>query len=581
MKKKLLRYLSVIITGIVIVSTMVPSSLVFATAIDGDIDTSFSIGSWFDGWVLTTLIQSDHHILVGWTFKYYEWWQYSPKLIRLNPDWAPDWNFHVWNGFNGSVNALVIDTNGYIIVWGDFTGYDWYAVNHIARIQPNWNFDSTFNNWWSGLNGSVHALAIDSNGSILIGGNFSSYNWITANNIVRIKSNWGFDWGFYMWSGFNAMVNAIAIQSDGKIIVGWAFSQYQWVSAHNIVRLRFPDWGNAGLMWTGFNKDVNSLAIDSNNTIYAGGQFTSYNWQSTPYMAHLLSDWNLDGGFNNANVAWWFDSPVLAITLKTNDDIFLGWWFTSYNWISSNHILRIDSMWNVNSNFTTWTGFNNGVTSISLQDDGNPIVGWWFTNYQWTTTNYITKLVANTVYGGGSSGGWTPSWPSGSSGWGNIIWNLRLDITKTAGSCVYGTSLYIGAHQSQYAAYDMTGDTFSGAGASTLFSCKDTEGLSDWTMTMQASGTLKDGVSALHDIPANNVSMVAATNQVTAGSCTTGTNLNTWGIIGTTPGTILHKSWNIGDICTIDSTSVNLAVHIDAHQAVGTYTGTLVLNMPF
>ncbi|MEI8007882.1 MAG: hypothetical protein WCI00_00015 [bacterium] len=45
MKKKLLRYLSVIITGIVIVSTMVPSSLVFATAIDGDIDTSFTIGS--------------------------------------------------------------------------------------------------------------------------------------------------------------------------------------------------------------------------------------------------------------------------------------------------------------------------------------------------------------------------------------------------------------------------------------------------------------------------------------------------------------------------------------------------------
>ncbi len=162
-----------------------------------------------------------------------------------------------------------------------------------------------------------------------------------------------------------------------------------------------------------------------------------------------------------------------------------------------------------------------------------------------------------------------------------VAGNVSLDITVTSGQCRYGTSLYIGAHQSQYAAYDMTGDTFSGAGASTLFSCKDTEGLSDWTMTMQASGTLKDGVSALHDIPANNVSMVAATNQVTAGSCTTGTNLNTWGIIGTTPGTILHKSWNIGDICTIDSTSVNLAVHIDAHQAVGTYTGTLVLNMPF
>ncbi len=157
--------------------------------------------------------------------------------------------------------------------------------------------------------------------------------------------------------------------------------------------------------------------------------------------------------------------------------------------------------------------------------------------------------------------------------------DVSLRITTTSWSCVYGTSLYIGEHPAQYAAYDMTGNTFSGGGVSTLFSCTDTEGLAYWTMTMQATTDLSDANS--HTIPKNNVSMIAATNYLYTGACTVGTNQNSWIAIGTTGATILNKASQLGDICTINSDSVNLAVHIDAHQAVGVYTGELTLNMPF
>ena len=162
-----------------------------------------------------------------------------------------------------------------------------------------------------------------------------------------------------------------------------------------------------------------------------------------------------------------------------------------------------------------------------------------------------------------------------------VAGDVSLEITTTSGTCVYGTSLYIGAHAAQYDMYDMTGDKFWGSATPTLFSCADTEGLPFFTMTMQASGTLKDGVSSTHDIPANNVSMIAQTNYLYTGACTIGTNQDNWAPIGTNPGTILNKSWYVGDICTVNSDFVNLAVHIDAHQAVGVYTGDLVLNMPF
>ena len=162
-------------------------------------------------------------------------------------------------------------------------------------------------------------------------------------------------------------------------------------------------------------------------------------------------------------------------------------------------------------------------------------------------------------------------WALGSHG--SSTWNLRLQITTTSWSCSYGTSLYIGSHQSQYAAYNMTGSNFSSA-----FSCIDTEWLSDWTMTMQATTDLSNGSQT---ISKNNISIIASPNYVTDGACSTGTNDTSWISIGTNPGTILWKSSGHWDICTVKSDTVNLAVHIPTSQAVGLYTGTLTLNMPF
>ena len=89
-----------------------------------------------------------------------------------------------------------------------------------------------------------------------------------------------------------------------------------------------------------------------------------------------------------------------------------------------------------------------------------------------------------------------------------------MEITKTVGTCVYGTSLYIGSHAAQFDAYDMTGNNFTSA-----FYCSDTEGIDSWTMTIQATSPLSDG-NPSHDIPADNVTMIAAENHVTAGNCT-------------------------------------------------------------
>ena len=62
--------------------------------------------------------------------------------------------------------------------------------------------------------------------------------------------------------------------------------------------------------------------------------------------------------------------------------------------------------------------------------------------------------------------------------------------------------------------------------------------------------------------------MVASNNYVNIDACITGQNDTSWISIGTTPGIILNKQDVNGNICTIKSDTVNLAVHIPENQAV-------------
>ena len=95
---------------------------------------------------------------------------------------------------------------------------------------------------------------------------------------------------------------------------------------------------------------------------------------------------------------------------------------------------------------------------------------------------------------------------------------------------------------------------------------------------MQATTDLSNGSQT---IPNTNVYMIASENYISEWVCTIDTNQTTWSEIATTPGTILNKTAGPWDICTVVSDSVNLAVQVPAAQAVGLYTGELLLNMPF
>jgi hypothetical protein len=79
--------------------------------------------------------------------------------------------------------------------------------------------------------------------------------------------------------------------------------------------------------------------------------------------------------------------------MTLNGKIIAGGLFTSYNGISRNHILRLNSDGTLDNSFSTGIGLNNSVYSFGIQSTGKIIAGGPFSSFEGTTTNGILRLI--------------------------------------------------------------------------------------------------------------------------------------------------------------------------------------------
>ena len=90
--------------------------------------------------------------------------------------------------------------------------------NYIGRLNPDGTLDTSFN---PGADGSVEALAIQADGKIVVGGSFSTLGGGARKYIGRLNADGTLDTGFD--PGADNFVLALAVQADGKILVGGYF----------------------------------------------------------------------------------------------------------------------------------------------------------------------------------------------------------------------------------------------------------------------------------------------------------------------------------------------------------------------
>jgi uncharacterized delta-60 repeat protein len=372
---------------------------------DGSIDNSFVIGTGFGGFIYSIQLQSDGKILTGGNFSTYSGVSRG-SIVRLNTNGSIDNSFVIGSGFNNIVFTIKIQTDGKILVGGNFTSYSGVSRSRIVRLNTNGSVDTSFV-IGTGFNIQVNTIELQSDGKILVGGNFSTYSGVNRNNIIRLNTDGSIDTSFVIGTGFNNNVQTILLQSDGKILVGGAFSDYNSFSNLRLIRLTSNgsidgnqcnriavlndngNFNNSFVIGTGFNSPVLSITLQADGKILVGGQYNEYSGVSSNYIIRLNSDGSIDESFV---IGTGFNQVVFTIELQSDGKILVGGGYNEYSGVSSNRIIRLNTDGSVDNSFVIGAGFNDGVRSVTLQSDGKILVGGIFTQYSGVSSNYIIRL---------------------------------------------------------------------------------------------------------------------------------------------------------------------------------------------
>jgi len=183
---------------------------------DGNLDDSFKP---YPAVVGRLAVLADQRVLVA-----------GAGLTRLHADGARDTNFVAGPFSGGDIRTFAVQADGHILVGGYFTNVQSHARAHIARLWPNGQVDASFNPPPSTSVDSeyaVDAIAVQTDGRILVGGNFNTMGGLPYGALARLDPNGSLDETFPPITGLqedgDGGVNSIVIQDQTRAVVGGVF----------------------------------------------------------------------------------------------------------------------------------------------------------------------------------------------------------------------------------------------------------------------------------------------------------------------------------------------------------------------
>ncbi len=358
--------------------------------------TSFNIGSGFNGVIWSMAVQSDNKILAGGAFTTFTG-STNNRFIRINTDGTKDSTFNIGSGFGGSVLYFALQSDGKIIVGGSYTTFTGSTNNRLIRLNTDGTKDSTFNIGSGFGTSSVTRVAVQADGKILVGGDFTTFTGSTNNRFIRLNSNGTKDSTFNIGTGFNGIIRSIYYQTDGKILVGGDFTTFTGSTNNHLIRLNSNGTKDTTFsVGTAFGSSSviapYTIAVQSDGKILLGGTFTTFTGSTNNYIIRLNSNGTKDTTFNLGSA---FNSDLLSIVVQADSKIICGGDFTTFTGSSNNRFIRLNSDGTKDSTFNIGTGFNAvsfGVQSIAVNTNGEIFVGGDYSTYNGSSTNRLIQL---------------------------------------------------------------------------------------------------------------------------------------------------------------------------------------------
>jgi uncharacterized delta-60 repeat protein len=345
-----------------------------------------------NGLVQTIVVQTDGRILVGGSFGTIGG-QGRSYLARLDPTTGLADSFNP--NPNNIVRSIAEQADGKIVAGGQFTFIGGQFRNFIARLDATTGLADSFN---PSANNQVYSIAIQPDGRILAGGLFNGANSIggqARNYLARLNEITGLADSFdpNVTSG---IVFAISLQDDGKIVAGGIFASLSpnggaAVTRNNIARLEKDGRLDQTLNLNMVGTVVGAIAVQPDGKFLIGGEFTSVLGVPRTNIARLHTDGTLDTVFNpNANGA------VNSIVVLGDGKILVGGAFSGPNSIGGaarNYIARLDGVTGAADSFDPQ--INGGISSMTTQGDGKILICGSFTNVGGLARKYLARLNSN------------------------------------------------------------------------------------------------------------------------------------------------------------------------------------------
>ncbi len=229
------------------------------------------------------------------------------------------------------------------------------------------------------------AMAVQPDGRIVVGGQFTLLDGVPRNHLGRLNGDGSLDAAFN--PGANDNVYASVVLTNGQVLVGGSFTNLAGQPRSHLGRLN-PDGTLDATFNPGADGDVYSLVLQSDGKIVVAGSFTNLAGQARNSIGRLNTDGSPDGTFSASA-----SNVVYTLAMQPDGKILVGGAFLGFNGLAANYICRLNTNGVLDTNFVASP--DNEVHSLAVQADGKILAGGLFYYMDGEIHNDLARLNTN------------------------------------------------------------------------------------------------------------------------------------------------------------------------------------------
>jgi uncharacterized delta-60 repeat protein len=290
------------------------------------------------------------------------------RVARLNEDGSVDMTFADPN-VDSEVKTVAIQPDGKVLIGGGFTQVGGQVRHSLARLNDDGTLDTGFAD--PALDGAVWAIALQPDGKVLAGGDFAHVGSLVRNYFARFDANGSFDPGFSDPQLCCNVVRAVALQSDGHVLIGGLFTQAGGVNGHDYL----ARYSSAGVFDPSFPNVPDSIVLFASDIVVTPDGSILLAGTGSPSMRKLKVDGTLDTAFTGASA----DGSINTIALQPNGKFLIGGTFQTVGGQPRHGLARLDATGSIDPAFAdlhvsvTATNLNGYVFGVASQVDGRTL----------------------------------------------------------------------------------------------------------------------------------------------------------------------------------------------------------------